>query len=206
MPEHDETTAYVVNGYQFETKEDYDAALKEKKGILYLNEQLDKNEPARILQLYNELIEKKLFITPVGIDFLKQLRAALLKAGGISRNDVLPVYVPSKSSEDGAKNDRKMSARYEKDIKDLETGLLKQKNGKRTSIILNVVLAAVVVAMFIIASTTSNANIINYERVLQDKYASWAEDLKEKEQELNEKQRELQSIEESLQSVDNSHN
>lgn len=38
--------------------------------------------------------------------------------------------------------------------------------------------------MFAIALSSSNPNIINYERVLQDKYAGWAQELSSREEAL----------------------
>ena len=53
-------------------------------------------------------------------------------------------------------------------------------------------LIVVIVAMFIITAKSDNPNVLNYERVLQDKYATWAEDLAEKEEELRKWERELE--------------
>ena len=44
----------------------------------------------------------------------------------------------------------------------------------------------------------NNLSILNYERVLQDKYSSWAEDLSEKEKELRSWERELEQKENDL--------
>ena len=46
--------------------------------------------------------------------------------------------------------------------------------------------------MFILANTSSNPNIINYERKIQDKYAKWAEELKDKENELRARENALE--------------
>lgn len=40
--------------------------------------------------------------------------------------------------------------------------------------------------MFIITKNSDSPNILNYERVIQDKYSSWQSELNEKEQELKE--------------------
>ena len=49
------------------------------------------------------------------------------------------------------------------------------------SIWINVILAVLVIAMFFIASTGSNPNILNYENALINKYAEWEQELRERE-------------------------
>ena len=49
-------------------------------------------------------------------------------------------------------------------------------------------------SMFFISKSSSNPTIIDYERKLQDKYASWESDLKEKEQELKDFEWELKEL------------
>ena len=52
-------------------------------------------------------------------------------------------------------------------------------------------LVVALVAMLIIALVSDNPNILNYERVLQDKYSSWEMDLKEREDAIRQKELEL---------------
>ena len=62
----------------------------------------------------------------------------------------------------------------------------------KKSILLNFVLVGVVVLLFVIALTGENANALNYKRVLTDRYASWEEELKQREEAVREKEKELQ--------------
>ena len=63
--------------------------------------------------------------------------------------------------------------------------MVKKKNDDakklKTSIIVNVVLALMVVAMFFIATTGKNPNILNYENAIINKYAEWEQELRERE-------------------------
>lgn len=58
-----------------------------------------------------------------------------------------------------------------------------------TSLILNFILAIVVGAMFAIALTSAQPNILNYERALINKYAAWEQELTERENRLREQER-----------------
>ena len=114
MEEINEIQSYIVNGYVFETKTEYNEAVQEKKAIKYL------------------------------------------------------------------------SSKYETTVKQYESEKKKMKSRLSTSILFNIVLVAVVIAMFIITKNSDSPNILNYERVIQDKYSSWQSELNEKEQELKE--------------------
>ena len=55
----------------------------------------------------------------------------------------------------------------------------------------NAVLILLIAAMFYITINGSNPNIINYERVLQNKYSQWDQELTQREAVIREKEREL---------------
>ena len=59
----------------------------------------------------------------------------------------------------------------------------KQEDAKKLniSIWINVILVIMVIAMFVIANTGSNPNILNYENAIINKYAEWEQELRERE-------------------------
>ncbi len=76
------------------------------------------------------------------------------------------------------------------------TGEAKQDSARlRLSIFLNVLLAAAVIAMFVMALSSSQPNILNYRTTILNEYASWQQDLAEREQIIREKERELKIVE-----------
>ena len=54
-----------------------------------------------------------------------------------------------------------------------------------------VVMLVAIIAMFVITLNSDQPNILNYERNLQNKYASWEQELTRREQTVREKEREL---------------
>lgn len=62
---------------------------------------------------------------------------------------------------------------------------------RKTSILINIGLLALVIVMFAIAATGSEPTVLNYERVLQNRYAEWEQQLSDREQVIREKEREL---------------
>ena len=53
-----------------------------------------------------------------------------------------------------------------------------------------------IIAMFTITLESDNPNVLNYERALTDRYASWEQELTEREQAVRQRERELQIEEE----------
>lgn len=195
MSDFEGIEAYVVNEYQFELREEYETALQEKKGVEYLDAQLDYGDTQKVLRTYNELIRKKIFYTPVGIDYLRRLRNVLVNSEEIAEDNIMPLYVPSGKKKDSAKVEKYISYKYKESIGTMSNDLKKTKTINRNLIAVNIVMLIIIVAMFIISYTSDSPNILNYERELQDKYAGWAENLKEKEDELRQREREIEELE-----------
>ena len=57
--------------------------------------------------------------------------------------------------------------------------------------IINIVLIITLIAMFQIAKNSESPNILNYEKVITDRYASWEQNLTDREKAVREKEREL---------------
>ena len=66
-----------------------------------------------------------------------------------------------------------------------------KKAGLCLSVIMNIVMLVAIIAMFVITLNSDQPNILNYERNLQNKYASWEQELTRREQTVREKEREL---------------
>ena len=185
---------YIINSYQFETKEEYEQALQEKNGINYLNAQLDVNNIEKVYQLYTELVDKKIFITVIGIEYLKKLRGILLRDSRFSADNLRPIRITTVNKQVKNRVEKYISSKYETEVRQHRKEKEGIRNTLNTSIIINVVLVLMLIAMFFISKSSSNPTIIDYERKLQDKYASWESDLREKEQELKDLEWELKEL------------
>ena len=70
---------FIVDQYLFETEEEYELALNEKKKIQYIDEHTDYRAVENIAILYMKIIEGNMFQTPVGYAYLERLREFLVK-------------------------------------------------------------------------------------------------------------------------------
>ena len=182
---------YKVGNYEFETQTQAQVAQKEVEGIRYIRSQTNMDDPDVVLQLYNSLILKEVFVTPVGFDFLRQLQEYLNTIPYIKNEDIfpIPVYRPELAEEDDPEQERAVKARAEKRRKKKEKEFRAQQKRKHrdyhgayvVSTFFAVVFALVIAGMFAITYLSDdNVTILNYENAIIDKYEDWQKSLDEK--------------------------
>lgn len=175
---------YIVDGFLFLSEEDAAAAREELKKARYLKRHLEFQSAEMILQLYRKALADRTFQTPVGLAFVNELRGLLIEAG-IEEFEIepIPVYY------DVVQN--KMRSGYEP-VEEKPKEETKKGLGKLgISVAVNVVLGLLVAGMFYVAMTGNNPNILNYKNSIENKYASWEQELTEREQAVREKEQEL---------------
>lgn len=181
---------YVVGGYTFATEELAQAAKDEINAIKYVSSKTNTNDPAQVYVLYNKMIEKKLFKTPIGMDYLKELQRVLYISKEIPNDRIRPIPVETQIVE---ALEERQAARSSKDkIRELEKNSQRNHDRFIKSMILNIFLVIAVIAMVLITLSSSNPNILDYENKLIDKYEDWNNQLESKERELNDLKKELE--------------
>ena len=201
---------YKVGNYEFETQAQADVAQKELEGVRYIRSQTNMDDPDVVLQLYNSLILKEVFVTPVGFDFLRRLQEYLNTIPYIKNEDILPipVYRPELVEEDDPKREKQVRDRAQKRRQKKAKGLRAQKKRKNrdyhgaylVSTFFAVVFALVIAGMFAITYLSDdNVNILNYENAIIDKYEDWQKALDKREKQLDERESELDEREDQLQ-------
>ncbi|MBO5031291.1 MAG: hypothetical protein J6D08_05295 [Lachnospiraceae bacterium] len=180
-------TDWVVDGFQFGTEKDAELAKNEKLRIERLEEKLDYNKPQMIEAVYNKAIGNRVFKTPVGYEFLKRLQTILKETfaeGEVADIPVCGVYSLRESAnpviEKVKASQKKKKEKTKHEFFD-----------RRTSILVNIGLVLLVIIMFIISTTSSNPTVLNYEKVIQNRYSAWEAELDNREQAVREKEREL---------------
>ena len=118
----------------------------------------------------------------MGYGFLWELRNFLLE-NGIPEEELKPI--PLQISYQLRKNS------YTPVPKKRQEKASGQPRLMMYSVILNILLAMAVAAMFAIAVNGKSPNILNYEKAITNRYASWEQELTERENAVREKEREL---------------
>lgn len=179
-------TNRTAEGFTFYTENDAALAVQEQKKIEYLESRMNYNNPEGVLKVYTRAVQERIFKTPVGMIYLKQVQQYLLEQEGINPEDVLPI--PLFVSFDGELREQPNPARAR-----IQPSKKKEKKSMAlpVSIILNVGLIVLVISMFAITLNSSQPNILNYEKNLVNQYSAWEQELTEREQAIREKELEL---------------
>lgn len=195
---------YEAGGFVFRTKKEAELAQREIEGTKYLRQKLDMENPNAVFSIYQNLIEQDLFETPVGYCFLKELRDYLLMIPAISNEEVLEIPIRYPQTEEEEKKQKK-EQKKEEQRKERQREKEKAKNKKEQKkegknykgrcqffMVTSLILLISVVSMMLLAATSDNVNILNYENKLIDKYSSWEQELEEREQAVKEQEQALE--------------
>ena len=175
----------IVEGYQFISENDAQKATMDASKIRLLETRAKLSRPVDIKAVYEKAIENKIFRTPIGWGYLMGLRKKLLDSG-FNENDLIPIPMDISFSRHSAIENLSVRQRIKPDKKE------KNLEFKRIfPIVLNIVLALLVILMFVIAATSESDNIINYKRNITNRYASWDQDLKEREKAVRQAEKKL---------------
>lgn len=176
---------WTVNGFLFSDEEYAQAAEKEQQKIQLLESKINYSDLPKVRAIYEKAVAENIFSTSVGLFYLKGMRDFLIREEE-TWDGVLP-KVPSPIGGLKIESNTAQAKRREK----LEKMLSQKKDQFRTSVIINVLLAAAMIAMFVIALNSENPNILNYEKRLTDRYAAWEQELTQREQAVRQKELEL---------------
>lgn len=176
-----------TGGFLFLNSADAALADKEQKQIAYLEKKLDYQNPEQILAVLQKLIEEKSFKTPVGILYLKKMQNFLMHKVNFDKGRIpyIPVDVPC---------DRTVPQKRP-ELNSVRTAVQKREEIKKSnykiSILLNVVLVIALIIMFWVTLQSETPNILNYRIAIENQYASWEQELTERESRIREQEREL---------------
>lgn len=177
---------FTFQGHTFDDEKQLIAAKKEAEAVEYLRAKTDFGNMNHLMKLYNRILDRDMMETVVGIEFLKEIRDALLASGMFKEEQVRPVPLLPEV--------KKMKKRNEIQKRSKERTLLERSERQNT--ILKVVcffLVVLVIGMFVIVLTGNRSPLaVRYEEQILNKYASWAQDLEAKEKYLRDYVRQLE--------------
>lgn len=176
---------FIVEGYQFTSEADAQKATMDASKIKLLQSRVKASKPTDIKAVYEKAIENKIFKTPIGWEYLINLRKKLIESG-YDQNEIIPIPLEVSFTRHSALADLAVKQRIKPDKPKKNVDFI-----KILSIILNAVLFIMVILMFVIAATSESDNIINYKKNVTNEYASWDQDLKEREKKVREAEKKL---------------
>ena len=165
-----------VKDFLFSNTQDVLMAQEELEKIEKLEPKIGQADIELLYKLYNKSIEKRTFQTPVGLEFMLKLKK-ILDTNPNTPGEVVPIPLYATFDLTTRREQEALRKRQQFMVKKKEDADKKLK----WSIWINVILVLMVIAMFAIAYTGSNPNILNYENALINRYAEWEQELRERE-------------------------
>ncbi len=187
----------VVAGYQFLTKEDAEKARLDIRKIEYLKSQVNPSSAEGLKAVYEKAIQNRIFATPVGLAYLADLKRRMAELG-VDCRYLTPVPMTVSFTHTPLPDDYVPRQRIQR---------APQKKKAPWVLILttlNIVLVILIVVMFLILNSGTSDNILNYKRNITNRYASWEQDLKQREQVIRDWEREHPGEVETVGQTENS--
>lgn len=193
----------VIMGFEFNNEENFNMAKRELDYMMHINEKLDTLSSEKTLELYNKLIDDKLFKTNIGMEFLRKLQKKLFEDKAIDNSKIknIPATIYSEEANDkpdnsnrrdrknsGASNNKKdiVSKENKKNNTRVNSSGNKGKNNKYKDLyikmlIINLALVITIVVMFVITKRANKFDEDYYRESIENEYVSWQKALEEKE-------------------------
>ena len=146
----------VVGGYRFDRLSDASEAALEIEKATYFEQRISGRSPENMLAIYDKVLDERIFVTPVGWEYLKFLQARL-KEEGIDADRIRPIplyHTFHFQKVDEQENKGVARERIHPSTKKKMTTADKM----RISVIMNVILVLLVAVLFIITLNGENAN------------------------------------------------
>lgn len=174
---------FTFMGHTFEDEKQLLLAKKEAEAIEYLRAKTDFNNGEMLIRLYHRIIDNKMMETEIGIDFLVEIRKRIIEMGIMKEEQLKEIPELKKR-----KAKKKAAEKKSKELLLIE----KVKRQNAVLVVVCLFLSALVIGMFVILLTGKRSPLaIRYEEELINKYASWAQELTQREHELNDRIAEL---------------
>jgi len=171
-----EAKKFIVDGYRFDSESGYEAARKELARINQVKKDYDLTDTVEIRRAYDMLVGSGVFVTPVGIGFMREMQRTLAK-DPVQRKTLKAIPAPRLSSEEYEEFKNNIS-----DKKELNSQYEKRLRNHRIVIIF---MAALVGVLFIFTIVDRNMGPELARQQLTDEYASWKEELSEEQDRID---------------------
>lgn len=174
-----------IDGYRFTDRESYEKAKKEQEAVIYIKAHTNFNNINQVIKVYNKAIEKEMFSTIIGYEFLKQVRNLIIKKGILEESEIAPITIIREKTETNILSEQKQKEKYK----------LLYENEKNNKTILKaaiVILVLVIAAMIYISKNGKNSIISDYENRIINQYEEWEMQLEEREKAIEEKEKVLE--------------
>lgn len=176
---------WIISGYEFSTKEDYEKAKKEAESVLYIKAHTDMANAQQVLKVYNKASDMKMFQTVIGYEFMHQLYAILVKKKVMEPEYLKTIPIQKQVRERELPEDVEEANRLSEQYRVLYEDSKEKRKRQRIVIVFLFLLIGLMVAMVYL-----NYNTYDENEVI-DRYSTWETELEEREEAVREKEKQL---------------
>lgn len=184
----------IVDGFVFAGPAQVKDAQEDVQRIGQLEEKLNYANLDAVAMVYIKSIQNGLFQTVVGYSYLKRLQLYLSEKN-YQKIDFDKYPIPAYLNQEAAAGEMETKS-SQGGPKATFSGKNSQTEQKlKTSVFLNILLIAAIIALFVITINGENVNIINYRYKIENEYSQWQKQLEEREAAVRDRERALEMIE-----------
>lgn len=176
---------WIISGYEFANREDYEKAKKEAESVMYIKAHTDMTDSQQVLKVYNKASDMKMFQTVMGYEFMHQMYTILVKKKVMEPQYLKTIPVRKQAKEQELPEDVESANRLSEQYRVLYEDSKEKRKRQKIIIVFLVLLIGLMVAMVYL-----NYNTYDENEVL-DKYSTWEAELEEREAAVREKEQEL---------------
>lgn len=195
-----EKDKYQIDGFSFQSREDYERAIREKETVAYLRANTRPDDRKAMLKIYNRSIEKESFRTVIGMKYMGEIRSQLIDSGMVSQDALAPIPVRSSTiMVSGTDSPHSANIGLEQQVKHYKAAYESARVGR---VVKNLTIVILVLVVFVMLFMTYKSQysvltyFTNYKEKMRneiiDEYEQWQSALEKKEQELNDREESLQ--------------
>ena len=180
-------TDELLAGFNFESREAYERAKKEAEFIRKADETMDLSDGRTALKLYNKITKEKAFTSIVGYYFLLELRRVIIETGVAGEKTLSPVPIREVvKQENDTLADNSLEVEKYKQLYEGQRTINKKYK-------IAILVCILVLVAFVVVNIKLEYSVFTYftnykatmESELVDKYQSWSDELKKREDALN---------------------
>lgn len=192
--------SYVIDGYVFQNRKDFEQANKERETISYLSAHTDMSDMKAVYKIYKTASEKQSFQTVFGLKYMADLRKILVESEIVTEDVLEPIPVGRVLAA------KTLPQAGDGQAEEYRKAYEKARGGNLVKNLLIGVLLVVVVGMM--AITYNNQYSVftyftNYKEKMREEllneYQEWEESLEEREDAVEKKEKEREAGVESRQ-------
>ena len=91
--EQQNRTDHVVSGFAFYSEKDARLAEQERQKIAYLDKRIDRTNLESVLVIYKKALDDRVFRTPVGLEYLRELQGELKAEQDLLGEEIPPIRI-----------------------------------------------------------------------------------------------------------------